>query len=440
MVFSRFEQFWLAEYQRMHDQDDLPRQLQAFDVGELNASQNDQAQLLTRAVRIAERRGISSQLAAWQRSRRLLTVIAAFIAVVLGIVATQTVLAQPQPLSLLFALVLLLLPNLAMLLLWLLVAFRANEPHGVTAIGLHVMQWLNGKTEARHRSPGERQQLGQAWLQHVQQQRLLAPLMAITSHGFWLLISLSSWLTLLLYLSFNDYQFHWATTILQQPQLAAIAETLNFLPDLMLGITVPLPGDAVSGDNFANLAGRWLAACVVIYAVLPRALLVLLSVIWYQLRLQRMQLDCAASGHIAVVQAIHKHNHGPQVVDADQGTAHETITMNYADSGEGRISASLDYEANRNWLEHPPDHYFGVLDSHTQKKAFLSLLAEQRRRQVELRIAANLTPDRSSLRFLAQIAPYTMQLSVQLIALEGDTYLSQWQRLLKQHGVPYVTL
>ncbi|MFC0444885.1 DUF2868 domain-containing protein [Pseudidiomarina halophila] len=440
MVFSRFEQFWLAEYQRMHDQDDLPRQLQAFDVGELESDQNDQQQLLTRAVKIAERRGVSSQLAAWQRSRRLLTVIAAFIAVVLGIVASQTVLAQPQPLSLLFALVLLLLPNLAMLLLWLLVTLRANEPHGITAIGLHVMQWLNGKAGASHGSPGERQQLGQAWLQHVQQQRLLAPLMAIASHGFWLLISLSSWLTLLLYLSFNDYQFHWATTILQQPQLAAIAQSLNFLPDLILGITVPMPGESDSAGNFANLAGRWLAACVLIYAVVPRALLVLASLIWYQLRLQRMHLDCAASGHIAVLQAIHKQNHRPQVVDADQGTTHETVVMNYADTGEGRISASLDYEANARWLEQPPDHYFGVLDSHAQKKAFLAALAKQARRQVELRIAANLTPDRSSLRFLAQIAPFTMQLSVQLIALEGDTYLTQWQRLLNQHGVPYVTL
>ncbi|MGQ4275844.1 DUF2868 domain-containing protein [Pseudidiomarina sp. E22-M8] len=439
MVFSRFEQFWLTEHQRMRDQADLAAQMQAFDVGELASDETEEEQLRKRAVTISERRGTALQLAAWQRARRLLTFIAGFIAVILGIVATQTVLAQPQPLSLLFALVLLLLPNLAMLLLWLLVALRNSEPHGITAVGLHIMQWFTSKAGNTH-DTSERQQLSQAWLQHVQQQRLLAPLMAVASHGFWLVISSSSWLTLLLYLSFNDYQFHWATTILQQPQLAAIAQTLNVLPELLLGISVPMPTDIATAGDFANLAGRWLASCVLIYAVLPRALLALVSVVWYQLSLQRMRLDIAASGHDAVVQSIRKHNHQPQVIDADQNTAHETIEMNYAKAGEGCTSASLDYEANRHWLSQQPNDYFGVLDSHAQKKAFLTLLEQQPRRQVEIRIAANLTPDRASLRYLAQISPFTMQLSVHLIATEGDTYLTQWQRLLKQHGVSYVTL
>ncbi len=440
MVFSRFEQFWLTEYQRQLDQADLPAQLRAFDLRDLNAKQTSNQQLQRRALRIAEQRGTTRQLVSWQRSRRLLTLLAGIIAIVLGAMATQTVLAQPQPLSLLFALVLLLVPNLVMFLFWLLVALRSSEPHGVTAVGLYLINWFNRKRQPHSNSQSERQQLSKAWLQHVQQQRLLAPLMALASHGFWLFISASSWLTLLLYLSFNDYQFHWATTILAQPQLVMIADVLNTVPGLLFGTEVPLPASNVANTEFANLAGRWLATCVLVYGVAPRAIALLISLSWYGMRLHKMKLDSSAPGHVAVLQTIRQYQRQPQVIDADQGDSVDQVEFNYASSGQGYSSASLDYEANTNWSAEPGKDYFGVLDSQAQKSAFIEQLRQQPRQRVELRVAANLTPDRSSLRFLAQVAHYTVQLSVQLILTEGDTYLAQWQRLLKQYGVSYVTL
>ncbi|MDN7135227.1 DUF2868 domain-containing protein [Pseudidiomarina terrestris] len=440
MVFSRFEQFWLAEYQRQHDQADLPKQLQALDLRELDASQSTRQQLLTRALRIAERRGTATQLNAWQRNRRLLTVVMGFTALILGMLATQAVLTQAQPLSLLFALILLLLPNLVMLLLWLLLHFNSHKPHGITAVGLQVMNWLGAKTSRQSGFSERPITLSEAWLRHVQQQRLLAPLMALASHGFWLLISLSSWLTLLLYLSFNDYQFHWATTILQQPQLVAIAELLNSVPGLLFDTQVPLPTESGGDNEFANLAGRWLASCVLVYAILPRALLVLLSLAWFAVKVRRMRLDERAPGHVAVVQALRQQQHQPQVVDPDQGQQHEDLQFNYAEQGQGQLVASLDYEANPKWGEGSAAANFGVIDSHARKRALLDELQQQPRQEVAMRIAANLTPDRSSLRFLAQLAPFTRTLRVQLVTTEGDTYLSQWQSLLDRYGVHHVTL
>lgn len=436
MVFSRFEQFWLAEYQRQQDQTDLPKQVQAFDLRQLDPQQSPSQQLLTRATTIAKHSGVAASLATWRRHLRLITLCLVLMALVLGSLASQAVLSQPQPLSLLFALILLLLPNAVMLLVWLVTHFKASKPRGIAALGFSVSGWLSRKFSSDERAEG----LRQAWLQNVYDQGLLKPFIALTSHGFWFLISLSSWLTLLFYLSFNDYQFHWATTILSAPQLVTIAEQLNSLPSLLLNAQVPLPNETLTDASFANLAGRWLATCVLIYAVLPRALLMIFSWLWLGLRRRQMQLDSSKAGHLAILQLLQKQHQQPKVVDADQGNTSEQLNFSYAPQGKGTRSASLDYEANDKWQTEPPHDYVGVLDSRARKQQFVAELRANPRQQVDVRVAANLTPDRASMALLAAIAQGTTKLSVQLVCSDGSTYLQQWQRLLDSYGVPHVTL
>ena len=136
----------------------------------------------------------------------------------------------------------------------------------------------------------------------MQQQRLLLPLTGAVSNGFWLLIGVASWLTLLLYLSFNNYEFHWATTILSESQLLTLAQVLNYLPSLLFDLELPA-ASAQHEAYFASLAGRWLSGCVLFYAVIPRLLAVVFCLVLFAVRIRQMRLDLSAAGHIYALRA-----------------------------------------------------------------------------------------------------------------------------------------
>lgn len=427
MDLSRFEQFWLAEHQRLRDVQDPHLQQQLYKLNEVSAVQ-PQEQLLQRATRLSERQGLLSQLQHWQHLRRLISFIFAAVAVLIGVGASQALLSQPQPISLLFAVNVLLLPNLLMLVFWLLFALRRQRPSGVSGLAYSLLSLLQRKR-------GE-QALEPSWLAHVRQQRLMQPLMALTTHGFWFLLSLSAWLTLLLYLSFNDYSFQWATTILADQQVQGIAQAINTLPALIFNAQLPTVVESSVHTTIANEAGRWLTLCLLTYGVLPRALAALIAAGLFYWRTRAMQLDLQADGNHAVIRAVQNAQQSVNTVDADSSNESAGLTFNYAAEGHGSVSLTLDYDAAPQ-AQHG-DGYLGVVATHAEKQELLQRLRQSPSAQLQVRVAAQLTPDRSSLRYLADLARSTKHLSVVLIGGTNATYLEQWQQQLDNYGVDYV--
>lgn len=424
MKLSHFDRFWLAEHQRQRD----VAQVHPTDLNQpLNSELSLEQQVLQRAERCAIQCNELTYVQRWHQSRRLLTLVVGVLASLLGIGTTQALLSQAQPISLLFAVGVLVLPNLIMLLLWALFALRRSKPRGITAFGLQLMHWLQ-------RQP-EQAALAASWVEHCQRQRLLTPLMALVTHSFWLVIATFSAATLLLYLSFNDYAFRWATTILEQPQLMQWAQLIGWLPELLFGVGVPEQGSTTSTADFSAIAGRWLTLCVLTYALLPRLLCLLGAMLVWAYRLTQLRLDLSEPGYYRVSQALQAQQRGAQVVDADAGDAAELLVFHYARSGDGEVIASLDYEADTSWSA--PVSYWGVVASYTQKQALLKQLQAQPVAHLTIRVASSLTPDRSSMRYLASLTPYTQELKVVLVDAAGDTYRAQWQQLLQRYEVNY---
>lgn len=427
MNLSRFEQFWLAEHQRLHDVGDPQLQQDQYKLSELpQAAAQDQ--LLHRAASLSQRQGLLQALHHWQLLRRLLTASFALVALLIGIGTSQAMLSQTQPISLLFALNLLLLPNLLLFLFWFMFALRRSRPSGISGAAitlLHILQRKRG---------GER--LEQSWLSYTRQHGLLQPLMAVATHGFWLCIMLSSWLTLIVYLTFDDYQFQWATTILAVEQMLAIADVINWLPQLVFGAHVPAINEGSGAIVNANEAGRWLTLCVLTYGVAPRAIAVVIACCLYIVRLQHMKLNLQAEGHAGVLQAYTTTQQRGQDIDPDQGDADEQWVFTYAQQGEGSYTLSLDYEADPKLRV--TDTYLGVVASYAEKQQLLQQRRAEPSERLHVRVATQLTPDRSSLRFLAQLACTTKQLTVILVRGANGTYLPQWQQQLERYGVDYV--
>ncbi|WP_258806813.1 DUF2868 domain-containing protein [Pseudidiomarina sp. CB1] len=426
MDLSRFEQFWLAEHQRLRDVRDPLLQQQQLKLSEIRAHE-PQNQLIERAVGLSERQGLLNQLRHWQHLRRLLTLLLGVLAVVIGIGVSQTILSQPQPLSLLFAINILLLPNLLMLLFWLAFTLRKPRPSGITGVAYSLLTLLQRKR-------GE-SALEQSWLEHVQQQRLLQPLMAVATHGFWLLIAISSWLTLLLYLSFNDYSFQWATTILNAEQVASIAHAINILPQFLFSVQVPAITDSATNTTIAAQAGRWLTFCLLTYGVLPRALAALLAVGLFYRRTIAMKLDLQAEGYNAVVNALGQSRQQTNTVDADTDSD-TAIQFRYADQGRGSYLLTLDYEAEPEYTTNAEQ--LGLVATYAEKQRMLQRLSANPSAHLQVRVAAQLTPDRSSIQYLAALAKTTQQLTVVLVCGSQATYLAQWQQQLNRYGVAYV--
>ncbi|WP_417689099.1 DUF2868 domain-containing protein [Pseudidiomarina sp.] len=427
MNLTRFEQFWLAEHQRLRDATDPKLQQQQFKFSEVTAN-TTQAQILQRAARLSERQGVLTQLHHWQQLRRLLTLVFAALAVLAGIGSSQAILSQPQPISLLFALSLLLLPNLLLFVFWLVFALRRPRPSGVTGVAYALLTLLQ-----RKRGEGA---LEHSWLNHVQQQRLLQPLMALTTHGFWLLLSSAAWLTLLIYLSFNDYSFQWATTILASHQVQSIAQAINSLPHVLFAAELPLVTNSAAALTDANAAGRWLTLCLMTYGILPRALAALGALLLFFWRSQHMRLELQAEGYAAVVQGIARVQQRATTVDADNGDASEQLRFQYASHGSGHYTVSIDYEAAADFTA--SDDYLGVVATYADKQALVARFKDTPSAQLQVRVATRLTPDRSSLRYLAELAATTQQLTVILVRGQQATYLTPWQQQLEQYGVDYV--
>lgn len=427
MILSRFEQFWLAEHQRLRDVADPQLQQEQFKLKELSVVE-PQTQLLERALRLSERQGVVRQLQHWQQLRRLLTVLVVAFALLAGIGSSQAVLSQSQPISLLFALSLLLLPNLVMFLFWAVFALRRPRLSGISGVAYAVISLLQ-----RKRGEGA---LEQSWLNHVQQQRLIQPLMALTTHGFWLLLSLAAWLILIIYLSVNDYSFQWATTILAAEQVQTIAQLINSLPHLLFGSQLPSIADGATALTDANAAGRWLTLCLLTYGLLPRAIAAFVAVFVYFRRIHNMSLLLQAEGHAAVLQAIQRNSQCVTTIDADNGDESERIRFRYATHGSGSFVLSLDYEAEANFES--SEDYLGVVDTYKAKQALVERLTHSPCARLQVRVATQLTPDRSSFRFLAELAPATQQLIVVLVSGKQPTYLAPWKQQLEHHGVDYV--
>lgn len=427
MDISRFEQFWLAEHQRLRDVDDPDLQQAQYKFNEISALQ-PQEQLLQRAIRLSERQGLLSQLQHWQHLRRLITFIFAAVAVLIGVGVSQTLLSQPQPISLLFAVNVLLLPNLLMLMFWLLFTLRRQRPSGISGLAYALLSLLQRKR-------GEHA-LEQSWLRHVRQQRVMQPLMALATHGFWFLLSLSAWLTLLLYLSFNVYSFQWATTILADHQVQGIAQAINTLPALIFNAQLPTLVESSLHTTIANEAGRWLTLCLLTYGVLPRALAALIAAGLFFWRTRAMRLDLQANGNHGVIRAVQSAQQSVNTVDADASNEAEGITFVYASEGSGYVSLTLDYEAAPQAQQN--DNYLGVVATHAEKQQLLQRLRQSPSAHLQVCVAAQLTPDRSSLRYLAELARTTKHLSVILIGGAQATYVKQWQQQLDNYGVDYV--
>jgi hypothetical protein len=125
------------------------------------------------------------------------------------------------------------------------------------------------------------------------------------SHALWLAYAIGALGLVLFYLSTREFSFVWETTILTERHYVVLTRTIAFAPSL-LGFPSPDAADVaasqrasgiVDGEGARSAWAGLLVGCLVVYGVLPRALLLGLCLLTMRRAMGRHRLDVSLPGY-----------------------------------------------------------------------------------------------------------------------------------------------
>lgn len=445
MALSRFQKLWVAELVRQHELTHGALD----DARVLPLARREpslQARVLKRARLLAEDTPpetalITPDFSLWRSTRRWLSVLLLILAVAGGYGIATAALQGDQPVSLLQALVTLLGLHIIMVFLWLLSLVAGSDKSGIGGLAVDLAQRLSKRSAHAHAL--------RSAVQVARSQQLLKPLMAIITHSFWTALLIAAWITLLTKLTVNTYAFTWATTILDTESVKVLAQWLNWLPSLV-NYTTPSVESLLTNPSpeLYQQAGNWLLVCLAIYGIGVRLLLLLIAAGVFYWRWYRMRLELDKPGMAYALRGLSGNEHSETLVDPDNAKADSWLSSVRKRTvalvkGKGAVLLSLDFEPGPEQLEqfisqYADLSYLGVAGSGAEKQRLVKQLSANPAALVIVRIDANLSPDRGSLRFLEQLKSCGEQLAVWLVFEKGSTAQHQrhWQDALVAARIP----
>ncbi len=246
------------------------------------------------------------------------------------------------------------------------------------------------------------------------------------THALWLFALAAALLALLAVLSLRSVNFTLETTILPATVFAGVVEGLGAAP-AWLGFAVPTatmieaalsPAAAVQDAAAGRAWASWLVGCVLLYAVLPRALAFLVC----QTLLRRRRARCLPALHLPGFTLLPGLKPaGPGIVDpAPAPEAIGQVAPLHHVHSHGSLLAGLELGADMNW----PPRGMGLLpavameehvDTREQRRALLSRLKSAPPARLLLCVDGRLSPDRGSLRALVECSFFAGELRVLLL-------------------------
>lgn len=261
------------------------------------------------AVRLRDRAAALEQAPAVRadirRLRRGLTWLSTGLAVLgllVGAAAARATIADRQVDILLAAAALLLVPSL-MLVAWL-IAMIVGQRRGRSAslaggLSLGLLRWVGPRLLSSPHAPDVMAALAGAAATAWGRWRLSA-----ITHGFWLAYAVGAFGTLLVFFSVVQYQLTWGTTLLTDESVVRLVQWLAAWPEFLGLMSEADPAWIAAGREGAGDAtaraqwARFLLAMIVAWAVVPRGLLLLVSIGASALVARRMDLDTTRPGYL----------------------------------------------------------------------------------------------------------------------------------------------
>jgi len=413
---------------------------------------DEHSRIAARALQLGERIGLQSELA---RTRQwgpwvLLGLVALVVAAGLGL-AGNVVGGGERHINVIVALVSLLGIHLLTLLFWLVGFWLPLGSFNTSSLG---WIWLSLTARVAGGKRGQAPVLVRAATGLLTRARLLPWAFGLVSHGIWSLSFAVVLAALLFALAFRSYTLNWETTILDPAFFVRAVQVLGWAPAQM-GFPVPDAQAVLSATPGA--AGQrtwalWLTGCIVVYGLLPRLALVLLSAVVWHRRRAALQPDWSEP-YYRKLKARFAALAPPAIVDADPGRAPGIAPDGLAPSDlrDTLFVVGFELPPDAPW---PPQGLHANATTEMQRidgsalarRALLDRMAEARPRAVLLVCHAASSPDRGTERFLRDLLAHCGQCRLWLATSAGTSAKSaadagasqRWIDWLQGTGLPRV--
>lgn len=226
----------------------------------------------------------------------------AVVGLLLGAAAARAATADRQVDILLATAALLLLPTL-MLLAWCVAMALGARGGGAGSLAgsaaLNALRWIGPRLLSSPHAADVMTAFGAAAATSWGRWRLSA-----ITHGFWLAYALGAFATLLVFFSVVQYQLTWGTTLLDDPSVVRLVEWLAAWPELLGFMPEADPAWIAAGREGSDDASarahwaRFLLAMIGAWAIVPRAVLAVLSIAASAVAGRRMDLDTTHPGYL----------------------------------------------------------------------------------------------------------------------------------------------
>ncbi|KQU83546.1 hypothetical protein ASC78_12930 [Variovorax sp. Root318D1] len=409
---------------------------------------DEHARITVRALQLGERIGLQSELA---RARQwgpwvLLGLVALVVVAGLGL-AGNVVGGGERHINVIVALVSLLGIHLLALLLWLAGLWLPLGSFNISSLG---WIWLSLTARVAGGKRGQAPVLLRAATELLTRAKLLPWAFGLVSHGIWSLSFAVVVAALLFALAFRSYTLSWETTILDPDFFVRAVQVLGWAP-AQFGFPVPdadIVRSAAPGAAGQRTWALWLTGCIVVYGLLPRLALVLLSAVVWLRRRAALQPDWSAP-YYRKLKARFAALAPPAIVDADPGRTPGIPPGGLAPSQlrDTLFVVGFELPSDAPWppegLHAEPATEIQRIDgSAPARRALLGRLAEARPRTVLLVCHAASSPDRGTERFLRDLLAHCGECRLWLTdaakdAADGDAS-QRWIDWLQGTGLPRV--
>ncbi|AZE91833.1 DUF2868 domain-containing protein [Pseudomonas orientalis] len=443
-ALNPLQKLWLTETVRLREEHAGP--LEDLEANRLarTAGGDLPTRIQQRALHLAERDGLTAALGRWLQGARLALVLLAIVAVISGAGLAFAALGNGlTAVNVFWALGSLLGLNLILLLSWALGLLFVGE-HGASLGRLWL--WLSEKLARDAKAA----QLAPALLLLLQRQKLNRWAIGVLVNSLWLLALLSAMVILLMLLATRRYGFVWETTLLGADTFIAVTQALGTLPAL-LGFNVPtVDMIRASGDSALNIDSArqawaaWLVGVLLVYGLLPRAVLALLCLWRWKIGRAALRLDLNLPGYAQLRERLMPSSERLGVNDAAPEQLHHVVGGVSDMQSDGALLVAIELDDQRPWPPKLPGNVknAGILDSRESRNKLLEQLSRFPPARLAIACDPRRSPDRGSLALIAELARSATATRVWLLqappgqALDAER-LGDWHGALQQLGLPF---
>ena len=249
-------------------------------------------------------------------------------AAILGAFAAGNAVSESATLNIYWLLVVLLGFNLLSIVLWVIGMSRNLQ--GLSAgVAAQLASWL----PYRHKKKNTIESLSaRAWWESCLTGSVGKWRMSVLTHKFWLVYLTAGLIMLVLLMVARQYNFIWGTTLLPESSLPTFTEFMA-IPMEHLGLVAPDSSQIAAsriglGEQDTETRSAWarfLLGAILLYGLIPRLVLLAISLLMQKLAERRFKLDLYLPYFIALRQRLMSPRMETQVIDADPQTLVEPI-------------------------------------------------------------------------------------------------------------------